>query len=115
MKVKARKTAVWMHDNPQLLPPVEASRQTEFLESFDKLFMLSNFHKSVLPGWITEEKVFLTRNGINLDDFNRDEILRNSKRLIYISDYTRGIEHLLVKWEKVIQAVPDAELHLFYG
>ncbi len=115
MKVKARKTSVWMHDNPQLLPAVEASQRTEFLESFDKLFMLSNFHKSMLPDWIPEEKVFLTRNGINLSDFNIDGIPRNSKRLIYISDYTRGIEHLLGKWEKVLQAVPDAELHLFYG
>ncbi|MBW4639335.1 MAG: glycosyltransferase family 4 protein [Gloeocapsa sp. UFS-A4-WI-NPMV-4B04] len=115
MKVKARKTAVWMHDNPQLLPPVESSQQTEFLESFDKLFMLSNSHKSMLPNWIPEEKVFLTKNGINLEDFNIDGIPRNPKRLIYISDYTRGIEHLLVKWEQVIQEFPDAELHLFYG
>src|SRR4028118_2146965 len=38
MKVKARKTAVWMHDNPQLFPPVEESQRLEFLASFDKLF-----------------------------------------------------------------------------
>ena len=115
MKVKSKKTAIWMHDNPQLLPPVEHSQQSEFLASFDKLFMLSNFHKSLLPNWIPEEKIFLTTNGINLEDFNLTGISRNSKRLISISDYTRGIEHLLTQWDKIIQEVPDAELHLFYG
>jgi glycosyltransferase involved in cell wall biosynthesis len=115
MKVKARKTAIWMHDNPQLFPPVESSQQTEFLESFDKLFMLSKYHKSMLPEWIPEEKIFLTRNGINLQDFKVDGIQRNQKRLIYISDYTRGIENLLTQWEEVLKEVPDAELHIFYG
>jgi hypothetical protein len=68
MKVKARKIAVWMHDNPQLLPTVDDSRHREFLNSFDKLFVLSKFHKSMLPDWIPEEKIFLTKNGINLED-----------------------------------------------
>lgn len=115
MKLKAKKIAVWMHDNPQLFPPIESSHQSEFLESFDKLFMLSNFHKSLLPDWIPDEKIFMTRNGINLEDFNIKGINRNPKRLIYISDYTRGIEHLLTRWSEVLQEVPDAELHLFYG
>lgn len=95
MKVKAKKTAVWMHDNPQLFPSIEESRRSDFLASFDRLFMLSNFHKSLLPDWIPEEKIFLTTNGINLEDFNLKEIKRNPKRLISISDYTRGIENLL--------------------
>ncbi|MBW4508989.1 MAG: glycosyltransferase family 4 protein [Scytonematopsis contorta HA4267-MV1] len=115
MKVKATKTAVWMHDNPQLFPSVEESQRLEFLASFDKLFMLSNFHKSLLPDWIPEDKIFLTTNGINLEDFNVTGIARNPKRLISISDYTRGIEHLLSQWDKVLKEVPDAELHLFYG
>jgi len=115
MKVKARKTAVWMHDNPQLFPPLAESHRLEFLASFDKLLVLSNSHKSLLPDWIPEDKIFLTTNGINLEDFNLTGITRNTKRLISISDYTRGIEHLLMQWDKVIEKVPDAELHLFYG
>jgi glycosyltransferase involved in cell wall biosynthesis len=115
MKVKSRKTAVWMHDNPSILPPIKDSQRNEFLESFEKLFVLSNFHKSLLPKWIPEEKIFLTRNGINLPDFNISSITRNPKRLIYISDYIRGIEHFLTQWKDVIKEVPDAELHIFYG
>lgn len=115
MKVNARKKAVWMHDNPQLSLQVEDFQRSEYLESFDKLFVLSKFHKSMLPDWIPEEKIFLTKNGINPEDFHVDNISRNPKRLISISNYTRGIEHLLTKWENVLQEVPDAELHLFYG
>lgn len=115
MKVKARKTAVWMQDNPQLFPPVEDSQRLEFLASFDKLFILSNFHKSLLPDWIPEDKIFLTTNGINLQDFNLTGIARNPKRLISISDYTRGIENLLTQWDRVLKEVPDVELHIFYG
>ncbi len=115
MKVKARKTAVWMHDNPVILPKIEEFQQQDFLKSFDKLLVLSNYHKSMLPEWIPEEKIFLTSNGINLDDFKIDPLIRNPKRLIYISDYMRGIEHLLERWQELIQEVPEAELHLFYG
>jgi glycosyltransferase involved in cell wall biosynthesis len=77
--------------------------------------VLSNYHKSLLPEWIPDKKIFITKNGLNIQDFNRVALSRNPKRLIYISDYIRGIEHLLKKWEDVLKEVPDAELHLFYG
>jgi len=115
MKVKAKKTAVWMHDNPQLFPSIEESQRLEFLSSFDKLFMLSKFHKSLLPDWIPEDKIFLTTNGINLEDFNLAGIIRNPTRLISISDYTRGIENLLEQWDRVLEEVPNVELHIYYG
>ncbi|MBW4488496.1 MAG: glycosyltransferase family 4 protein [Trichocoleus desertorum ATA4-8-CV12] len=115
MKVKANKTAIWLHDNPQILTQVGEQERSKFLASFDKLLVLSRFHKSLLPDWIPEDKVLITRNGINLSDFNVSGIARNPKRLIYISDYLRGIEHLLARWSDVLKEVPDAELHLFYG
>lgn len=115
MKIRAKKTAIWMHDNPKLFPEIEVSQRAEFLASFDKIFMLSNFHKSMLPDWIPEDKIFLTTNGINLQDFNLTGITRNPKRLISISDYTRGIENLLTNWNELLKEVPDVELHIFYG
>lgn len=41
--------------------------------------------------------------------------MRNLKRVIYTSSYDRGLEHLLAMWSDVKKAVPDAELHIFYG
>jgi len=35
--------------------------------------------------------------------------------MIFASSYDRGITNLLIAWDKVLEEVPDAELHLFYG
>lgn len=42
-------------------------------------------------------------------------ITRNPYRVIYTSSYDRGLEHLLKIWPEVKEAVPEAELHIFYG
>ncbi|NET75551.1 glycosyltransferase family 4 protein [Okeania sp. SIO1F9] len=115
MNIKAKKIGVWLHDNPKGFPPIEESKRQNFLASFDKLFVLSKYHQSMLPDWIPEEKIFLTKNGINLQDFNTSSIARNPKRLIYITTYNRGIENLLQRWQEILKEVPDAELHIFYG
>lgn len=41
--------------------------------------------------------------------------MKNLKRVIYTSSYDRGLEHLLTMWPEVKKAVPQAELHIFYG
>lgn len=41
--------------------------------------------------------------------------MNNPKWCIYTSSYDRGLEHLLAMWPEVVKAVPDAQLHVFYG
>lgn len=41
--------------------------------------------------------------------------MRNPYACIYTSSYDRGLEHLLKMWPEVKKAVPEAELHIFYG
>lgn len=41
--------------------------------------------------------------------------MRNKHWVIYQSSYDRGLEHLLKVWPLVKKAVPDAQLHIFYG
>jgi len=41
--------------------------------------------------------------------------MRHKHWVIYTSSYDRGLEHLLKMWPDVKKAVPDAELHIFYG
>lgn len=41
--------------------------------------------------------------------------MRNPKAVIFTSSYDRGLEHLLRIWPDVKKAVPEAELHIFYG
>ena len=40
---------------------------------------------------------------------------RNPYWCLYCSSYDRGLEHLLKMWPDVKKAVPQAELHIFYG
>lgn len=110
LSINAKQKYVWLHDvpAPDLILPDD-------LNTFDKVFVLSQFHKSLLPKYIPEEKIFVTANGINLPDFIKPDLSRNTKRLIHTSSYDRGIENLLHIWPEVKKEVPEAELHLFYG
>lgn len=105
--VEAKKKIVWLHDVPmqnQFKPPY----------AFDKIIVLSQFHKTLLPKDIPEEKIFVSTNGINVKDFD-GMFDRNTNRCIYTSSYDRGLETLLRIWPDVIKEVPEAELHIFYG
>jgi glycosyltransferase involved in cell wall biosynthesis len=42
------------------------------------------------------------------------EVPREPHRVVYSSSPDRGLHHLLRVWPKVREAIPDAELHVFY-
>jgi glycosyltransferase involved in cell wall biosynthesis len=109
-EIKARNKVVWLHDVPH--PGWFAGDEHK---CFDKIMVLSEYHKSLLNKDIPEDKIFVSSNGINAKDFVNPGVKRNPKRLIYTSSYDRGIEHLLRMWPDVLKEVPDAELHLYYG
>ena len=110
--IKARKKIVWLHDIPYAEQFYKTSETF-----FDRVVVLSQYHKSLLPEHIQNSgKVYVSTNGINPIDFNGLEmILRNPHRIIYASSYDRGIHTILVDWHKIKKEVPDAELHLYYG
>ena len=89
---------------------------------FDRIFALSNWHKSILQRCyplIDPSKIVVTRNGIDLERFEtanwKPGIGRNARRAIYSSSPDRGLEVLLDIWPVVRKSIPDAELHCFYG
>jgi glycosyltransferase involved in cell wall biosynthesis len=105
--IKARNKILWLHDFPQ---------QDQFTKcDFDKVVVLSEYHKSLLPANVPEEKIFVSTNGLVPKDFNNLIIDRKRGRIIYASSYDRGLELLLKNWKKVKEEVPYAELHIFYG
>lgn len=109
--VKAKKRIVWLHD----VVPNDWFRTKDEIESVDSLVVLSEFHKSIIPETFPREKIYVSRNGINLADFEMNGVVRNPHRLIYTSSYDRGLVHLLDIWKDVKKEIPDAELHCFYG
>jgi glycosyltransferase involved in cell wall biosynthesis len=108
--IKARRKIIWMHDvpDPNMFPE-------DSIENIDAIMVLSQFHKTLLPSYIPESKIYVSSNGINLADFNNDLLDRNPKRMIYTSSYDRGLQHLLDMWPDIKKQVPAAELHIFYG
>lgn len=97
---------VWLHD-------VVQKGSVDDHSKYDGVIVLSEFHKSLLPKCIPESKIIVSSNGIELGDL--PNITREPFRMIYTSSYDRGIEHLLRRWSEVKTAVPQAELHIFYG
>jgi glycosyltransferase involved in cell wall biosynthesis len=62
---------------------------------------------------IPDDKFFLTRNGI--PDLGITTWKGNPHRMCYVSSPDRGLMYLLKHWKEVKEAVPDAELHIYYG
>lgn len=106
---EAKKKIIWLHDVPD-----ENGFPEDSIDNLDKIMVLSEYHKSLLPKHIPDSKIFVSANGINLNDFNVIAE-RNPKRMIYTSSYDRGLQHILMMWEDIRKNVPKAELHIFYG
>lgn len=111
--IYAKKKIVWLHD-----VPMDMFKKYDEIALTDKILVLSNYHKELLLeniGKANEEKAYVSSNGINLDDFNGNGIARDPYRIIYPSSYERGLEFLLKHWARIKEAVPQANLHIFYG
>jgi len=84
---------------------------------FDRILCLSQWHKRFFVGCyqgIDADKVYVTRNGIDLARFDGTEE-RNPHRAVYSSSPDRGLLAAVMAWPKVREQVQDAELHVFYG
>ncbi len=99
---------LWLHDKQKLeyyAPGV--------IDKIDKIFFLSKYHRKDLPE-IPDNKIYITKNGINPDHFPGNAIgLPNT--YIYASSPDRGLEHILKNWMRIKEINRDAELHIFYG
>ncbi len=107
-KFKAKKTYLWLHD-----VPVAMDYKPERLDNITKIIVLSKAQRELLPG-VDEKKFFYSSNGFK-EEF--PEIVSDNipTRAIWTSSYDRGLQHLLEVWKSVKQAVPKAELRVFYG
>jgi glycosyltransferase involved in cell wall biosynthesis len=83
----------------------------------DAYFHPSKWHQDRFLGLYPEmdkSKCFnKMTNGIDYERYTTPQT-RQPHRVIYSSSPDRGLHHLLRLWPKVVEAVPDAELHVFY-
>lgn len=113
-KVKTRKLFIDLHDEPSA--PYQV-----LIEAFDKIdaiFVKSNYHKSLFPENM-HNKFIVLQNGVSDQYFigtNSQPIKKDRYKLIYCSSYDRGLYPMLkYGWKIIKTAIPNAELHLYYG
>ena len=95
----------------------DADYRARFVAGTTRLFALSQYQARGMIGLgIPEEKIFITKNGIDLRLFEGlpavEDDLR-SPRCVYTSDPSRGLRILLDVWPEIKRRVPRAELQVF--
>ena len=109
IEINARKKYLWLHD---VMEPEEFGKNR--LDNLNKVIVLSKYHRSLFP-MIPDEKILLSANGIDPEDFEIKQEERNPHRIIYMSSHVRGLQLLFEVWDDVKKAIPDAVLDIYYG
>lgn len=109
--VKAKRLWLEWQDVPH---PPEAFTP-EKLAIFDKIFVKCHYHRNLLPD-LPDPKFAIIPNGIDAAIASLSDQPKDPYRLVYASRYYRGLESMLrYGWPLIKQAIPKAELHLYYG
>jgi glycosyltransferase involved in cell wall biosynthesis len=109
--LQSKKNYLWMHD----IVSIDSWPQ-HYWSKLTKMIVLSRYHRSTFPS-VPEEKIFVSRNGIfppGSAGFRRAQP-RDTRRCIYASGPTRGLQCLLKLWPRIRARVPDATLAVHYG
>lgn len=114
MQCSARRRYLWLHDVTDDRVWTDTS-----LFLCDRALFLSPWHRNHCPT-IPDDKVYLTRNGIDVDLIEKlsKETVRDPHLLIYASSPDRGLGILLGVWAKLTREgkLPDdARLRVLYG
>lgn len=108
-KINARKNYLWMHDVAEV-----GEFTSTRLANLTKVILLSKYHRSLFP-MIPEDKVLMSGNGIDPEEFNMTPLDRDPHKVFYGSSHVRGLAYLYEIWPEVKKAVPDATLDVYYG
>lgn len=118
MPLRTGKLILWCHDMTyqERLTPIRAAR-------FDAIVVLTEWHKAFMLQqypFLDPEKMVVIGNGVDKVRFalrrKGENFRREPHRVAYTSSPDRGLDFVLEKiWPQVIEKVPDAELHVYYG
>lgn len=106
--VTAKKKWLWLHD-----VPVPEHYDKETVSNIDKIIVLSQYHRSLLPD-VVDEKFLISRNGVGMSNFN-GEVVKNPNKIIYTSSPERGLDNFLAIAAEVKKEMPHVEFEAYYG
>lgn len=110
VKITDAPSYVWSHDLG--FPGIEQR------QNYEKVLALSNFHKHWLTHMygVPEDKIKVTRNGFITERFvHTDLICKKPGKIVWGSSPDRGLDRALLIMDRVVEAYPHTELHVYYG
>ncbi|WP_404790604.1 hypothetical protein [Altericista sp. CCNU0014] len=85
------------------------------LKNVQTIFFKSKYQRGLLPQ-VTEDKFAIIPNGVRNSLIDIDVTRKNPYKLIYASNYQRGLEPMLIHgWPIIKKEIPEAVLHIYYG
>jgi hypothetical protein len=103
---------IWL-DLHEVLLPEQVTK--EKLTRFKTIFVKSKYHRSLLPE-IEDKQIKIIPNGVSKEFFKYDNLPKQPYKIIYASNYGRGLEKMLeFGWPIIKKEIPEAELHIYYG
>jgi glycosyltransferase involved in cell wall biosynthesis len=107
IKMTNAKTYLWCHD--LITPTVESEH------NFHKIMCLTTFHKNYVMAkqGVPNEKIMVTRNGIDPKKFDFERPLKNPNKLVWMSSHDRGLDKAMLVCDEVIKDFPALKLHVF--
>lgn len=110
--IAANTRLLWLHDTDcgDRMNPRRA-------EAFDHVLVLSEWHERHVARRypFLKDRLLRTRNGIHHAYFAPRPWMDRAKQVLYTSSPDRGLDVLLDLWPRVVEQVPDAELHHCYA
>jgi glycosyltransferase involved in cell wall biosynthesis len=105
----ARLILLDLHDIPEV-----GEFDEDLLSRVDYIMVKSDYHRSLLPQ-VPDDKFKIISNGIDTSLLKKVTTTKNPHHVLYSSSPDRGLDNVLKIWPQVMEAVPDAELHVCYG
>ncbi len=109
IKITDAPTFFWCHD---LL-----AANGEHTQNYEKLLCLSPFHSRYVQAMqgIPENKIHITRNGIDPKRFLGPMPAKDPNRVMFPSSPDRGLDRAMKIMDLMRKELPDLELHVYYG
>ena len=117
----ARKTYLWLHDtvpspwiNGKAIQNSGYDLIHNLQDKIDKIICLSPWHynKVLKDSRLSPAKLAIIGNGLNNNEF-KDVVVRKKNRFIYASAADRSLALIVNIFPKIVEKIPDAELHIF--
>jgi glycosyltransferase involved in cell wall biosynthesis len=85
------------------------------LKNIQTIFFKSQYQRNLLPQ-VSEDKFVIIPNGVKNSLAEIELTNKNPHKLIYASNYQRGLELMLIHgWPIIKREIPEAVLHIYYG